>query len=100
MPRAPTGPRRVPLGRTPRFERPQYDLPRTARRRLGFLVAAVIIVVLAIAAGVLWKEGFFSKSHTVPDLVGHDHKAGVERHLTSDGYTLSMSSRITRLGAR
>ena len=80
---------RAPLGRTPRFERPQYDLPRTERRRWGFLVAAIIIVVLAIVAGALWKEGFFKKSYTVPNLVGMTTKQA-STAITSDGYTLSI----------
>ncbi len=80
---------RAPLGRTPRFERPQYDLPRTERRRWGFLVAAIVIIVLAVVAGVLWKEGFFKKSYTVPNLVGMTTKQA-STAIGSDGFTLSI----------
>lgn len=81
---------RAPLGHTPRFEQSQYDLPRNERRRWGFLVAAIVIVLLAIVAGVLWKEGFFKKTYTVPDLVG---KTAVQASsaIAGDGYTLSIS---------
>ncbi|MGA2123183.1 MAG: PASTA domain-containing protein [Acidimicrobiales bacterium] len=80
---------RVPLGRTPRFGGTQYDLPRTASRRGGFLVAAVIIVLLAIAAGVVWKLGLFKSSHTVPNLVGQTTTQAASA-ITSGGYTLSI----------
>ncbi len=87
----PTSPTvRTPLGRTPRFEHSSYDLPRTGRRRWGFLVAAIVIVVLAIVAGVLWKEGFFKKSYTVPDLVGRT-TTQASSAIASDGFTLSIS---------
>jgi eukaryotic-like serine/threonine-protein kinase len=81
---------RAPLGRTPRFERPSYDLPRTERRQWGFLVAAIVIIVLAIVAGVLWKEGFFKKSYAVPNLVGMTTKQASSA-IASDGYTLSIT---------
>jgi serine/threonine protein kinase/beta-lactam-binding protein with PASTA domain len=96
FPRAPRGQAsssptvRAPLGRTPRFERPSYDLPRTERRRWGFLVAAVVIVVLAVVAGALWKEGVFEKSYTVPNLVGMT-TTQASSAITSDGYTLSIA---------
>jgi beta-lactam-binding protein with PASTA domain len=78
-----------PLGRTPRFDRGQYDLPRAPRRRQGFLIAAVVLVVLAIAAGVVWKLGVFSKSHTVPTLTGLTLKAATAS-VKTDGYTLNV----------
>jgi eukaryotic-like serine/threonine-protein kinase len=80
-------PPRGPIGRTPRFERAQYDLPRTASRRGGFLIAAVIIVVLAIAAGAVWKLGVFKSSYTVPNLVGQTTKQA-SAAIASDGFTL------------
>ncbi|MGA7834154.1 MAG: protein kinase [Acidimicrobiales bacterium] len=81
---------RAPIGRTPRFEHSSYDLPRTERRRWGFLVAAIVIVVLAVVAGALWKEGFFKKSYTVPDLVGKT-ATQASTAIATDGYTLSIS---------
>jgi eukaryotic-like serine/threonine-protein kinase len=78
---------RGPIGRTPRFERTQYDLPRTTSRRGGFLIAAVIIVVLAIAAGIVWKLGVFKSSYAVPNLVGQTTKQA-STAIASDGFTL------------
>jgi eukaryotic-like serine/threonine-protein kinase len=80
---------RGPIGRTPRFERAQYDLPRTASRRGGFLIAAVVIVVLAIAAGVVWKLGAFKSSYSVPNLVGQTTKQASSA-IASDGFTLDV----------
>ena len=76
-----------PLGRTPRFDRGQYDLPRTPRRRTGFLVAALVLVILALGAGAAWKFGVFSKSHTVPTLTGLTLKQATTA-VKTDGYTL------------
>jgi eukaryotic-like serine/threonine-protein kinase len=81
---------RGPIGRTPRFERAQYDLPRTASRRGGFLIAAVVIVVLAIAAGVVWKLGVFKSSYAVPNLVGQTTKQASSA-ISSDGFTLDVT---------
>ena len=78
-----------PLGRTPRFDRGQYDLPRTPRRRTGFLVAALVLVVLALGAGVAWKLGAFSKSHTVPTLTGLTLKQATAA-VKSDGFILNV----------
>ncbi len=78
-----------PIGRTPRFEHTQYDLPRTASRRGGFLIAAVVIVVLAIAAGVVWKLGAFKSSYAVPNLVGQTTKQASSA-IASDGFTLDV----------
>jgi serine/threonine-protein kinase len=82
-----SSPPRGPIGRTPRFERAQYDLPRTSSRRGGFLIAAVVIVVLAIAAGVVWKLGVFKSSYTVPNLVGQT-TTQASTAIASDGFTL------------
>jgi serine/threonine-protein kinase len=78
-----------PLGRTPRFDRGQYDLPRAPRRRTGFLIAAVVLVVLAIGAGIAWKAGVFSKSHTVPTLTGLTLKQATAS-VKTDGFILSV----------
>lgn len=78
---------RAPIGRTPRFERDQYDLPRSSSRRGGFLIAAVIVVVLAIALGVAWKAGVFKSSYAVPNLVGQTTKQA-SAAIASDGFTL------------
>ena len=59
-----------PAGRTPRFDRDAYDLPRAPRAGTGFLVAAIVLIVLAVGAGAAWKLGVFKKSYVVPNLVG------------------------------
>ncbi|MCU1362590.1 MAG: hypothetical protein JWM55_418 [Acidimicrobiaceae bacterium] len=79
-----------PLGRTPRFERGQYDLPRTPRRRTGFLIAALVLVVLAIGVGAAWKAGVFSTSHTVPNLTGLTLKQATAA-VKSDGFILNVA---------
>jgi serine/threonine-protein kinase len=84
-----TTPPRGPIGRTPRFERTQYDLPRTTSRRGGFLIAAVVIVVLALAAGLVWKLGVFKSSYAVPNLVGQTTKQASSA-IASDGFTLDV----------
>lgn len=88
-----SGPPRGPAGRAPRFDASAYDLPRTPQRRLGFLVAAVVLVAAVIAAGVMWKEGVFSTSHSVPDLAGLTQTQASAK-LSGDGYTLSVTSRV------
>ncbi len=55
-----------------------------------FSWAAIIIVVAAVVAGVLWKEGFFKKSYAVPNLVGMTTKQASSA-IASDGYTLNVT---------
>jgi serine/threonine-protein kinase len=83
-----------PIGRTPRFDRDQYDLPRApSRRRWGFLIAALIILVLVIGAGAAWKSGVFTKKHTVPSLLGLSYSQASTR-LEGDGFTLSVDQKV------
>ncbi|HEY5265600.1 MAG TPA: protein kinase [Acidimicrobiales bacterium] len=83
-----------PIGRTPRFDRGQYDLPRTPnRRRWGFLIAALVILVVAIGAGAAWKAGVFSKKHSVPSLLGMSYTQA-STALVGDGFTLSVTQRV------
>jgi len=81
---------RSPVGRTPRFDRAPYDLPRTPQRRRGFLVAAFVLVVLALAAGIVWKSGVFTGSHQVPNLKGL-RLTQAQSAVAGDGYTLSVT---------
>ncbi|HEY5112352.1 MAG TPA: protein kinase [Acidimicrobiales bacterium] len=82
-----------PVGRTPRFDRGQYDLPRAPRRRWGFLIVALVIVVLAVGAGAAWKLGVFTKKHDVPSLVGLNSSEASAR-LVGDDFTLSITQRV------
>jgi serine/threonine-protein kinase len=81
---------RSPVGRTPRFDRAPYDLPRASGQRRGFLYAALALVVIALAIGIVWKAGVFTKSHTVPTLTGLT-LTQAQSAVAGDGYTLSVS---------
>jgi beta-lactam-binding protein with PASTA domain len=83
---------RGPVGRTPRFERGQYDLPNDPRR-WGALIAVLVVVVVLIGLGAAWKSGVFSKSYAVPNLVGHT-VAQESTVLENDGYTLSVTAHV------
>lgn len=80
-------------GRTPRFDRAQYDLPRAPRRRWGFFVVALVIVVAAIGAGAAWKSGLFTKKHTVPSLVGLS-LTQASKALEGDGFTVTVNKTV------
>ena len=83
---------RGPVGRTSRFERSQYDMPRDPRQ-WGLIIAALVLVVVAIGVGAAWKSGLFTKSHLVPNLVGHS-VAQESTVLKNDGYTLSVTRHV------
>jgi serine/threonine protein kinase/beta-lactam-binding protein with PASTA domain len=57
------------------------------QRRLGFLVAAVLIVVVAIAGATAWKLGVFTSKTAVPALSGKT-LAQATTILQDDGFTL------------
>ena len=83
---------RGPVGRTPRFERGQYDLPRDPRR-WGVIIAVLVLLVVVIGAGAAWKSGLFSKSYSVPNLVGKSVKQA-SAAIKSDSFTLSVTNRV------
>ena len=83
---------RGPVGRTPRFERSQYDLPRDPRR-WGVIIAVLVLLVVVIGAGAAWKSGLFSKSYSVPNLVGKSVKQA-SAAIKSDSFTLSVTNRV------
>jgi beta-lactam-binding protein with PASTA domain len=83
-----SGPR-TPVGRTPRFDRAPYDLPRAPGQRRGFLIAALALVVIALAVGIVWKAGVFTKSHSVPNLTGLT-LVQAQSAVKGDGYILSV----------
>lgn len=82
-----------PIGHTPRFDRPAYELPRAQPRRWGFAIVALLIVLLAVGAGAAWKLGVFAKKTTVPDLVGMSFSKA-SGALVGDGFTLSLTNRV------
>lgn len=83
---------RGPVGRTPRFERGQYDLPRDPRR-WGVIIAVLVLLVVVIGAGAAWKSGLFSKSYSVPNLVGKSVKQA-SAAIKSDSFTLRITNRV------
>ena len=60
------------------------------QRRLGFLVAAVLIVVVAVAGGAAWKLGVFTSKKAVPSLVGETLTQATAL-LKSDGFVLKVN---------
>jgi beta-lactam-binding protein with PASTA domain len=60
------------------------------KRRLGFLVAAILIIVVAIAGGAVWKFGLFTSKKTVPTLIGKT-VTQASALLKSDGFTLTVN---------
>ena len=60
------------------------------QRRLGFLVAAVLIVVVAVAGGAVWKLGVFTSKKAVPSLVGETLTQATAL-LKSDGFVLKVN---------
>ncbi len=64
-------PGRALSSRTPPFS-PGVEAPRPPSRptRWGLVGAAVLLVVVAVGAGAAWKAGLFTRSYSVPNLVG------------------------------
>jgi serine/threonine-protein kinase len=60
------------------------------KRRLGFLVAAIVIVVAGVGGAAAWKLGLFTSKKTVPSLVG-ETLAQATALLKSDGFTLKVN---------
>jgi serine/threonine-protein kinase len=66
---------------------PPNRTPRT--RRLGFLIAAIVIVVAGVGGAAVWKLGLFTSNKTVPSLVGKT-LAQATALLKSDDFTLKV----------
>jgi beta-lactam-binding protein with PASTA domain len=92
-----------------RSVRPEFDDADYSRlpgsRRLAFLIAAVLLLVLAIGGGLAWIFGAFTSSSTVPSLVGvnlkqfesstttlYPNDARLKATLKSDGFTIAVTS--------
>lgn len=71
---------------------PPNRTPQT--RRLGFLVAAIVIVVAGIGGAAVWKLGLFTSKHTVPSLVGQTLSEATTL-LKSDNFTLKENPAAT-----
>jgi len=83
-------PARAAVSRSPRFDRDQFDLPRARRPKWGYLVAALVLIVLALGSGVAWKLGVFATSHDVPTLTGLS-LTQASQDVAADGFTLSVT---------
>ena len=59
-------------------------------RRLGFLVAAVVIVLVAIGGAAVWKLGLLSQEHVVPQLTDLTFPEASQL-LKGDGFTLTIN---------
>jgi len=74
---APYGYEPLPPGRGPR------------PRRLGYLVAAALIVILAVGAGAVWKLGLLNQDHVVPNLTNLT-VTQASQLLKGDGFTITV----------
>ncbi len=72
-------------------EVPLPDEPR--RRRVAFLVAAVVLVVAAVAGVAIWKSGALNQPQTVPSLVSLDYQQAAQV-VKGDGFTLRVAAHV------
>jgi serine/threonine-protein kinase len=59
-------------------------------RRLRYLVAAALLVILAVGAGAVWQLGLLSQDHVVPNLTGLTFEQASQL-LKGDGFTLTIN---------
>ena len=85
-----------PRSRRPRdfAEPPLSDDPR--RRRLAFLLAAVLLLVVALGGAVAWATGLFNHEQSVPSLVNLSYQQAAQR-LKGDGFTLKVNQHVHSL---
>jgi serine/threonine-protein kinase len=92
-----------------RSVRPEFDDSDYSRlpgsRRMAFLIAAVLLLVLAVGGGLAWIFGAFTSSSAVPNLVNvnlhqfenstttlYPNDAALKAKLKSDGFTIAVTS--------
>jgi serine/threonine-protein kinase len=63
------------------------------RRRPGFALAALAIVLVTVAAAGAWRLGYFTPTHAVPNVVGQTQGAAA-RAVDGDGLTLNISAHV------
>jgi serine/threonine-protein kinase len=87
----------APVGRA-RSARSEFDdleygrLPQS--RRLVFLVAALILLVVAIGGGIAWKVGLFTSNNSVPNFVGVNLGEYQNASFTSNAGIVSLRSTV------
>jgi serine/threonine-protein kinase len=62
----------------------------TRPRRIGYLVAAALIVIVAVGAGAVWKLGLLNQDHVVPNLTNLT-VTQASQLLKGDGFTLTVN---------
>jgi eukaryotic-like serine/threonine-protein kinase len=81
-----------------RIGRDEFDdldyarLPRS--RRLIFLVAALILLVVAIGGGIAWKIGLFTQDNSVPNFVGVNLSEYQNAQFTSNAGIVSLRTTV------
>ncbi len=84
-------PRHVAPRRSAPYGHDALPPSRSSRpRRLGFLIAAVLIVLAAIGGGAVWKLGLLNQEHVVPQLADLTFEQASQL-LKGDGFTLTIN---------
>ncbi len=100
-----------------RSVRPEFDDSDYSRlsgsRRLAFLIAAVLLIVLAVGGGLAWIFGAFTSSAAVPNLVNvnlhqlesstttlYPNDARLKATLKTDGFTIGITHAYSATVAR
>jgi serine/threonine-protein kinase len=84
-----------PRGRIGRDEFDDLEYARLPRsRRLVFLVAALILLVVAIGGGIAWKVGLFTQDNSVPNFVGVNLGEYQNTAFTSNAGIVSLRSTV------
>ncbi len=84
-------PSNVPPRRPAPYGHDALPPSRSSRpRRLGFLILAVVIILLAIGGGAVWKLGLLNSEHVVPQLTDLTFPEASQL-LKGDGFTLTIN---------
>jgi len=65
----------------------------TRPRRLGYLVAAALLVIVAVGAGAVWKLGLLNQDHLVPSLTNLT-VTQASQLLKGDGFTITVDQHV------
>jgi len=82
-------------GRSSRGDIDDLDYARLPpSRRLVFLVAALVLLVVAIGGGIAWKIGLFNQDNSVPNFVGVNLSEYQNASFTSNAGIVSLRSTV------